>query len=119
MCRIWCETFRITVYITKMYNILNLISWIIRFVICYFTIETTPIFANDVIQWFWGQIAIIYSVLLVISYMIIGKVIGYEKGESPILGVILYAIVYIPVALAFWVTLWLLTIIGLLPFNSI
>ena len=98
-----------------MYEIARAISLAVRVLICYFTIETTPVFADEAIQWLLGQMASVYLLLRLVSYTIVGRVIGYEKGEAPVPGVILYAMAYIPLSLVLWGVLWLLTWVGILP----
>ncbi len=97
------------------YEIARLLSWIIRWVICYFTIETTPIFQNSLIAYGVDQIISLYTVLWFVSYTIVGRVFNYKSGSDPVLGVMLYAIVYIPLALLTWGILAILTALGVLP----
>ena len=98
-----------------MYQFARLLSLGIRICICYITIETTPIFADEAIEWIAGQIVSIYSILWFISYNTVGIVFDYKRGDWPVLGVILYAIIYIPLALLTWGILWGLTIFKVLP----
>ncbi len=97
-----------------MYQEASFISFVVRAGICYLTIETTPIFANELVQWHIGQIISIYTIMWFVSYAIVSK-IGYSRGDAPVLGVMLYAAVYIPLVLLVWLVLWLLTLAGLLP----
>ena len=92
-----------------------MISFVVRATLCYFTIETTPIFANSLIAWGVDQIISIYTILLIISYFVVGRVFNYERGSAPELGVILYFITYVPLALILWGILALLTAVGVLP----
>ena len=98
-----------------MYRFLSGLSYIARFVLCYFTIETTPIFANSLIAWGVDQMISIYFILLVISYFIVGNVFKYERGSMPELGVILYFVTYVVLALVTWGVLALLTAVDVLP----
>jgi len=98
-----------------MYRSLSSVSYIARFILCYFTIETTPIFANSLIAWGLDQMISIYFVLLVVSYFIVGNVFKYERGSTPELGVILYFLTYVVLALILWVILTLLTAVGVIP----
>lgn len=98
-----------------MYRLWSGFSYITRFVLCYFTIETTPIFANSLIAWGIDQMITIYTVLLIISYFIVGNVFKYERGSMPELGVILYFATYVVLALVLWGILALLTAVGILP----
>lgn len=99
----------------QMYKIASLVSFIIRAYICYLTIETVPIFQNEYIGWVFGQIVSLYTILWFISYLVVNRVFGYRRGEAPVLGVLLYAIVYIPLSLLLWLLLWALTLLNLLP----
>jgi len=98
-----------------MYRFLSGLSYIIRFALCYFTIETAPIFANSFIAWGVGQMISIYTVLLIISYFIVGNVFKYERGSLPELGVILYFVTYAVLALILWGILAILTAAGVFP----
>lgn len=99
-----------------MYGLMSLASFAIRAAICYFTIENTPIFHNPLIAWVVGQIISIYVILRLISYGIVGGVFGYERGSDPTLGVILYFVVYVPLAFLLWGILALLTFMHVLPY---
>lgn len=98
-----------------MYRLLSRVSLIVRFIICYFTIEAVPIFESELWTIILAQTVPVYSFLLAISYAIVGGVFGYERGSAPELGVLLYFIVYIPLVLLLWGVLALLTEIGVLP----
>ena len=52
---------------------------------------------------------------MVISYFIVGNVFKYERGSMPELGVILYFVTYVVLALITWGILALLTAVGVLP----
>ena len=98
-----------------MYQFVSLISFIIRAGIYYLAIGTTPVFANESIEWIVGQIIPIHAILWLISYTTVGRGFGYNRGDDPVLGVVLYAIVYIPLILFLWGVLWLLTLVHILP----
>lgn len=98
-----------------MYKILSVLSFLIRAVICYFTIETAPIFENSLVAYGVDQVISLYSIMWLISYMIVGRVFGYQRGDDPALGAILYFFVYIVVAMIMWGILAFLTFIGALP----
>lgn len=97
------------------YKITRLASFAIRWLLCYFTIETVPIFENDLIAYTVGQIISLYTILWFISYTIVGVGFGYRRGDDPALGSFLYAIVYIPLALITWGLLGILTWLNILP----
>ena len=96
-----------------MYPIVSSASLLIRIYIYYRTIEATPIFANESIEWIVGHVIPIHSVLWLISYTAVG--IFYERGSNPALGAALYAAIYIPLLFVVWGILWLLTAINILP----
>jgi len=98
-----------------MYRLLSKISLIVRFIICYFTIEAVPIFQSELWTVILAQAVPVYSILLAISYAIVGSVFKYERGSFPKLGVLLYFVVYIPLVLLLWGVLTLLTALGVLP----
>lgn len=100
-----------------MYKLLSTASYIGRFIICYMTIEAIPIFKNGLFAITIVQVVPVYSIMLGISYTIVGRVFGYRSGSDPTLGVLLYAFVYIPLALLLWGILALLTAIKVLPIS--
>ena len=100
-----------------MYKEVSAISYAIRFYICYLTIEATPIFDNDGFTWLFWQIIPIYTLFYFISYAIVGAT-GYKSGDAPAFVAILYALIYIPLALLTWLILLALTEIGWLPING-
>ncbi|MCA9346682.1 hypothetical protein KC960_04280 [Candidatus Saccharibacteria bacterium] len=98
-----------------MYPFVSLVSFVIRAGICYLTIESVPIFQNELIALVIGQILSLYTLLRVVSYSIIANKFNYRKGEAPILGVGLYMMVYILLSLLLWAILWILSWVGILP----
>lgn len=97
------------------YQITRLVSLAVRWLICYFTIETTPIFESSLVAYGVDQIISLYTVLWFVSYTIVGIGFGYRRGSEPVLGAILYAIVYILLALLTWGILAALTWLGVIP----
>lgn len=97
------------------YLLASSISFIIRAILCFYTIETTPIFANDAIEWVFGQIISIYTILRIISFSIVRNVFQYRRGDAPILGVALYGLVHVILVLILWGILALLTLVNILP----
>ena len=96
-----------------MYKIFSKISYIVRFCICFVTIEAVPIYKSDLIGLIFGQVFPTYVILLLISYAIVGII--YKKGSEPTLGVILYFIVYVSLVAILWIILALLTQFRILP----
>ena len=97
-----------------MYKEASAISYAVRFYICYLTIDAVPIFESDELTWLLGQIISIYTLFYFISYAAVGA-LGYRRGDAPVFGVVLYALIYIPLALLTWLILLALTKIGWLP----
>lgn len=97
------------------YQIASAVSFIVRAYVCYYTIETTPIFASDLKGLVLGQVVSIYVILRIVAYFIVGNVFHYEKGSSPILGVIMYGIVHLCLVLITWGILALLTLFRIIP----
>lgn len=97
------------------YLLASAISFALRASLCFFTIETTPIFANDAIEWIFGQILSIYTVLRLIAYFIVGNLFKYKRGDMPILGVALYGLVHTSLVFICWGILALLTVLNVLP----
>lgn len=91
-----------------MYQLLRVISFFIRAYLCYCTIDNIPIL-NSIL----GEVISLYTILWAISYFIVGKF--YDKGSNPLLGVILYFIVYIIILGITYLLLLLLTFFGILP----
>ena len=99
-----------------MYPIVSTLSILLRFYLCYVTIEQLPIFANDTINWIVGQIISIYTIFRLICYPIVGRISQQFDIRSATVKSILYFILYIPLAGIYWLILLLLThVIGVLP----
>lgn len=99
-----------------MYGLLSTTSYIIRFWLAYITIEKVSIFKSEIINYFWGELISVYTILMLISYFITGKL--YSKNDMPSsIGVIIYFFVYCIVLFLYWLILLLLTRIGILPIS--
>lgn len=98
-----------------MYRIVSALSFILRALLCYYTIETTPLFANTAMGFVAAQVVSIYVVLRIIAYFIVGNIFNYETGSVPVVGAILYAFVHVILVLLTWGLLFLLTLFGPLP----
>lgn len=97
-----------------MYKLLSSLSYIIRFWLAYVTIEKVSIFKSDIINYFWGEVFSIYTLLLIISYFLTGKF--YSKNDMPSsIGVIIYFFIYCILLFLYWLILLFLTWIGILP----
>ncbi len=97
-----------------MYKLLSSLSYIIRFWLAYVTIEKVSIFKSDIINYFWGEVFSIYTLLMIISYFITSKF--YSKNDMPSsIGVIIYFFIYCILLFLYWLVLLFLTWIGILP----
>lgn len=96
-----------------MYQLLSIISFFIRAYLCYCTIDNVPILANPILNSILGEVISLYTILWAISYFIVGRF--YDKSSNPLLGVILYFIVYIIILGITYLLLLLLTFFGILP----
>lgn len=99
-----------------MYPIISSFSLIIRFWLCYVTIETLPVFSNEAIEWFVGQIISIYTIFRLICYPIVGVISRKIEIQSPAIKSILYFVLYLPLVGVYWLILLILThALGVLP----
>ena len=97
------------------YKIVRSISQLLRFCLCYATIEQLPLFANEGATWLFGQIISIYTIFRLICYPTVGVLSRKWGIENPIARSIMYFIMYLPLIGIYWVVLRLLTWIGILP----
>jgi len=100
----------------RFYWFWKILSLAIRFVICYFTIETVPIFSDEIFNEFWGQVVPIYSILLFIGRRIT-RLFYDKRYDSPYKGLTIYFIVHVILALVLWGVLAILTAQGKLPIS--
>ena len=75
------------------YRIISVTSFLIRFYLCYNTIDNIPIIYNPIANFILLETISIYSILMIITRRIVS--VFYKKGEAPILGAIAYFIIYI------------------------
>lgn len=98
-----------------MYLLVSSASFIIRFWICYKTIEQFPLFENEGIQWIIGEIISIYTILKIICYGIVGRISWRMGIITPTWKSLLYFVLYLPLVAFFWLVLWMFTKIQILP----
>lgn len=102
-----------------MYPLVSSLSLIIRFWLCYITIETLPIFSNGAIEWVLGQVISIYTIFRLICYPTVGMIAKKMEIESATAKSIMYFILYLPLAGIYWMVLLFLThVIGVLPIKG-
>lgn len=99
-----------------MYPVVSSASLIIRWYLCYISIEQLPISSNVGIDWFIGQIVSIFIIFRIICYFITGLLIEKWDIDSSTLKSVIYFFVYIPIVGLYWLLLWALTnVFGVLP----
>lgn len=96
-----------------MYKLISSISLLIRLYLSYITIETIPIFKNDLFGLILGQAFSICGILSLIAYSIVGR--NYHKGDTPIIGAIGYFFINLVLITLVWLILMLLTFLKILP----
>lgn len=97
-----------------MYQIVRTISFCIRAWLCYKTIDNIPIFENYLLNNMILEILSLYVILMIISRSIVGIV--YNRGEAPVIGSLLYFIVYVVCLFILYGIMLFLTKVGILPF---
>ena len=96
-----------------MYKFVSTVSFLIRFYLCYCTIDTIPILKNPLLNSILLEVISIYSILMVISRSTVGTF--YRKGENAIFGVIAYFFIYIIYLGITYSILLFLTWLNILP----
>lgn len=99
------------------YKTVKIISYIIRFLLCYFTIEKVPIFENETIQWIYSVTfaSLLYTAFVGICYPIVGVFSKRYKIQSSAVKSGMYLLLYIPLSLIVYIVLLILTKKGTLP----
>lgn len=92
-----------------MYPFVSAVSFLVRFYLCYITIEQLPIFANDTVNWVIGQVVSIYVIFKLICYPIVGKVSDHFEMRSSTAKSVIYFLTYLPLIGLYWVVLLALT----------
>lgn len=102
---------------TKCYLLIKLVSYAIRYLICYFTIEAVPIFENETAQEIWNALfgGIIYTIFWGICYPLVGFISKEKNIKSSSAKSILYFFLYLPLILMAYIVLQSLTHFGVLP----
>lgn len=102
------------------YKIVKVISFVLRYLLCYFTIEKIPIFESETVQWFWSALfgGVIYSILLAVCYPLAGFISKKFCIESSSVKSILYFILYLPLVLITYLVLLCFTRFGMLPISA-
>lgn len=102
-----------------LYPIVKYGSYVIRYLICYFTIETIPIFESETAQKIFSALfgGVIYSVFWAICYPIVGCVSKRKHITNSFAKSGLYFVLYIPLSILAYIVLLSLTRHGVLPIS--
>lgn len=97
------------------YKDIKSISYLVRFWLCCLTIENVSIFSNKLIEYFIGQIISVYFLLMVICYLVVGRLslkLGIEGSSGK---AVLYFAIYVIAVFTLWIILRFLTALGVIP----
>lgn len=102
-----------------LYRIISKISLVIRYLLCFFTIEAVDIFADAGVQILWSALFgfIIYYVFNLICFPIVGAISQKIGFESSAFKSLLYFLLYLPLIGLTYGILLLLTHFGVLPIS--
>lgn len=102
-----------------LYRIVSTISFIIRYLLCFFTIEAVDIFADAGAQVLWSFVfgGVLYSVFNLICFPIVGAVSQKLGFESSAFKSFLNFVLYLPLIFVTYGILLLLTHFGVLPIS--
>ena len=100
-----------------LYSFISFISFIIRYLICYFTIDSFPIFESEASQTLWSAIfgGVIYAILRLICYPIVGVISRKYNVQSSAIRSALYFVLYLPLVGITYAILLFLTHLEILP----
>lgn len=76
-----------------MYKFVSAISFLIRFYLCYCTIDKISILKNPWLNSILLEVILIYTILMVVTRATVG--IFYTKGENATFGAIAYFFIYL------------------------
>lgn len=96
-----------------MYKFVSAVSFLIRFYLCYCTIDTIPIVENPLLNSILLEVISIYTILMIVSRATVGRF--YTRGENPTFGAIAYFFIYIIYLGITYAILLLLTWLNILP----
>lgn len=102
-----------------LYRIVSTISFIVRYLLCFFTIEAVDIFADAGAQILWSFVfgGVLYYFFNLICFPIVGAVSQKLGFESSAFKSLLYFLLYLPLIGLTYGILVLLTHIGVLPIS--
>lgn len=101
------------------YRIVSTISFIVRYLLCFFTIEAVDIFADAGAQVLWSFVfgGVLYFIFNLICFPIVGAVSQKWCIESSAFKSFLYFVLYLPLIGLTYGILLLLTHFGVLPIS--
>ena len=102
-----------------LYRIVSTISFIARYLLCFFTIEAVDIFADAGAQVLWSFVfdGVLYSVFNLICFPLVGAISQKIGFESSAFKSFLYFVLYLPLIGLTYRILLLLTHFGVLPIS--
>lgn len=102
-----------------LYRIVSTISFIVRYLLCFFTIEAVDIFADAGAQVLWSLVfgGVLYSVFNLICFPIVGAISQKIGFQSSAFKSFLYFVLYLPLVFVTYGILLLLTHFGVLPIS--
>ncbi len=102
-----------------LYQLISLISYLIRYILCYLTIESIPIFESEAMQWIYSITfgGLIYTVFWSICYPLVRLISNKFDITHSYQKSLLYFFLYLPLILVSYLILKELTVHGLLPIN--
>lgn len=98
-----------------MYKLLSGISLLARIYLCYVTIDTIPIFANELVNYMVLEILSLYTILRIITYFENKVIINRLDIKSSCVRVFIYFIIYCLNLAILYGIMSLLTKYGILP----
>lgn len=102
-----------------LYRIVSTISFIIRYLLCFFTIEAVDIFADAGAQVLWSFVfgGVLYFIFNLICFPIVGAISQKIGFQSSAFKSFLYFVLYLPLVFVTYGILLLLTHFGVLPIS--
>ncbi len=101
------------------YPFIAVFSFIVRYILCYLTIEQIPIFESESAQWAWSALfgGGLYTIFYFICYFEVGLISKKFGINSSSAKSALYFVLYLPLIGIVFLALWLLTRFGVLPIS--
>ena len=104
----------------NIYRFLKGVSYILRWIVCYFTIGKIELFQSEFLNFVIPN-GVIFSLLMSVTYFTVyllkTRCEWMMRNYTPVLGSIAYFVLYFPYLLVVWSIMGLLSSIGLLPIH--